>query len=58
MKSDTGIIVSGGSFVVKVSKSWACDNGIETEDASARLTIKGSPTTLNLQKRSVTVIYP
>ena len=58
VKSDTGIIVSGGSFVVKVSKSWACDNGIETEDASARLTIKGSPTTLNLQKRSVTVIYP
>jgi hypothetical protein len=57
IKSDTGIIVSGGSFTVKVSKSWALDNGIETEDPTARLTVEGSPTTKTLQKRSVIVVY-
>ncbi len=57
IKSDTGIIVSGGSFTVNVKKSWALDNGNESEDPADRLTIQGSPTTKTLQKRSVIVKY-
>ena len=36
VKSDTGIIVSGGSFTAKVSKSWACDNGTSPSSAHPR----------------------
>jgi hypothetical protein len=57
IKSDTGIIVSGGSFTVNVKKSWALDNGNESEDPADRITIEGSPTTKTLQKRSVVVVY-
>jgi len=57
VKSDTGIIVSGGSFTVKVNKSWACDNGTETDDPKNRLTIVGTPATKTLQQKSVTIIY-
>ena len=31
IKSDTGIIVSGGNFYADVDKSWACDNGYEDD---------------------------
>lgn len=63
IKSDTGIIVSGGSFTAKVSKSWACDNGYEDDTLSdaelayKRITVKGNPTTCNIAKKSVSIIY-
>ena len=57
IKSDTDIIVSGGSFTVNVDKSWACDNGKETEVPSERLTIKGEPATKTLKKKSVVIKY-
>lgn len=57
VKSDTGIILSGGSFIVTVSKSWACDNGSDSDDISGMLTIKGTPATREMAKKSVKVIY-
>ena len=57
VKSDTGIIVSGGSFTVNVSKSWALDNGIDSEEPEDRVTIIGSPVTKTLQKRSVVIQF-
>ena len=57
MKSDTAITVSGGSFRVTVSKSWACDNGVESDDPSERLTVVGTPTTQTLTKKSVVVVF-
>lgn len=57
VKSDTDIIVSGGSFTVTVDKSWACDNGTETEDPEEMLTILGSPQTREVQKKAVKVVY-
>ena len=57
VKSSTGIIVRGGSFTVKVSKSWACDDGTDSEDPTQRVTIVGSPTTSTLSKRSVIIKY-
>ena len=57
IKSDTAIIVSGGSLTVNVKKSWACDNGVESEEPADRLTVLGSPKTCTLGKRSVVVSY-
>lgn len=57
VKSDTGIIVSGGSFKASVKKSWACDNGNESEDPTARVTVIGTPATCILEKRSVIIEY-
>lgn len=63
IKSDTGIIVSGGSFTVKVAKSWACDNGYEDSSlsdsqlAQLRLTVQGSPATKSIAKKSVIIKY-
>ena len=57
VKSDTAIIVSGGSFSASVKKSWACDNGTDSEEPADRLTIKGTPATLSLAKKSVTVVF-
>ena len=63
IKSDTGIIVSGGSFTATVNKSWACDNGYEDDTlsdeelAQKRITIQGTPTTTSIAKKSVTIIY-
>ena len=51
IKSDTGIIVSGGSFYVTSEESWACDNGYDdsslnnTDLAKKRITILGTPAT-------------
>ena len=57
VKSDTGIIVSGGSFSVKVEKSWACDNGTDSEDPADRVTIQGTPTeTPTLEKKQVKIV--
>lgn len=57
VKSDTGIILSGGSFTVTVEKSWACDNGSDSSDIEGMITILGTPTTQELDKKSVKVIY-
>ncbi len=63
IKSDTAIIVNGGSFTAKVSKSWACDNGYEddslTDDelAQKRITVNGSPTSSSIAKKSVVITY-
>ncbi len=57
VKSDKAIVVSGGSFTVNVKKSWACDNGTDSEEPEDHLTIKGTPKTKKLEKRSVVVIY-
>lgn len=61
VKSDTGITVSGGSFSVTVSKSWACDNGYESADEAEQaancVTVVGEPTTKTLTKRKVTIVY-
>ena len=57
VKSDTGIIVSGGSFTVNVNKSWALDNGTDSEEPEDRVTIIGSPITKTLQKKSVVIQY-
>ena len=57
IKSDTAIIVSGGSTDVTVSKSWALDNGSESDDPADHVTIKGSPATLSLAKKAATIKY-
>ena len=57
IKSDKAIVVSGGTTTVKVSKSWACDNGVETEDPTKRLTVEGSPLVKKLEKRTVDIRY-
>ena len=43
VKGDSGITLSGGSFFAKVNKSWACDNGSDSDTASERVTISGTP---------------
>ena len=57
VKSDTGIIVSGGSFTATVKKSWACDNGTDSDTPADRVTIKGAPTTTSITKKSVIINY-
>lgn len=57
VKSDTAIIVSGGSFTVDVNKSWACDNGSDSEEPEDRITIVGTPVTKKLEKKSVVVQF-
>ena len=57
VKGDAGITLSGGSFYAKVSKSWACDNGTESEEPSERLTVVGSPTEASYAKREVKVVF-
>lgn len=57
VKSDTGIIVSGGSFTATCKKSWACDNGTDDEDPAGRVTIVGTPAVRTLTKRSVLIQY-
>ncbi len=57
VKGDAGITVSGGSFTVNVNKSWACDNGSESDDPADHLTIEGSPTSTTIEKKSVEIIY-
>ncbi len=57
VKSDTGIILSGGSFTATTVKSWACDNGTDSDTVADHLTIQGTPTTKTLKKKEVIVIY-
>lgn len=57
VKSDTGIIVSGGTFDVKVSKSWACDNGSDSDNIAGMLTIIGEPNIIEFEKKWVSLSY-
>lgn len=57
IKSDTGIIVSGGSFSAYVNKSWACDNGSESDEPADHITVIGSPKTQNITKKTVEITY-
>ena len=57
VKSDTGIIVSGGTFDVKVSKSWACDNGSDSDYIGGMLTIIGEPNIIEFEKKWVSLSY-
>lgn len=63
VKADEAITLSGGSFTVQVSKSWACDNGTgdnystETLRAANCVTIVGTPATQSLAKRKVQVVF-
>jgi len=41
----TAITLSGGSFFAMTDKSWACDNGSDSETYSERVTTVGSPST-------------
>lgn len=56
IKGDKGIIVSGGSFTATCKKSWALDNGVDSENVSDRITIIGTPTK-TLEKRKVVIKY-
>lgn len=57
VKSDTGIIVSGGSFTATCRKSWACDNGTDNDNPEARVTIIGTPAVRTLKKRTVMIQF-
>ena len=57
VKGDKGIVLSGGSFYAKVDKSWACDNGTDSEVASERLTIVGTPSQSTIAKKEVKVVF-
>lgn len=57
VKGDGGIIVSGGTFKANVNKSWACDNGSDSEMPEDHLTVTGSPQTATITKKSVEITY-
>ena len=57
VKCDSGIFLSGGSFKATCKKSWACDNGVETEEPSARVTVIGNPSQASYNKREMIVIF-
>ena len=57
VKGDTGIIISGGSFTATVNKSWACDNGTDSDTPEDHLTIQGTPKTRSIAKKSVIITY-
>jgi len=57
VKADGDITVSGGSFSVSVNKSWACDNGSDSDDPADMLTVIGTPTTRTIEKKTVVIQY-
>ena len=57
VKGDMGIIVSGGSFKVSVNKSWACDNGTDSDTPADHVTVVGTPTSSTIEKKSVEIIF-
>jgi hypothetical protein len=57
VKGDKGIVLSGGSFYAKVGKSWACDNGTDSELASERVTVVGTPSEASYEKKEVKVVF-
>ena len=57
LKSSTAIIVSGGQLTAQVSKSWALDNGTESDEPEERVTILGTPTKKTLSKKFVEIFF-
>ena len=57
VKGDTGITVSGGLFKVSVNKSWACDNGTDSDTPADHVTVVGTPTSSTIEKKSVEIIF-
>ena len=57
VKGDMGITVSGGSFTVNVKKSWACDNGTDSDTPADHVTVVGTPTSSSIAKKSVEIIF-
>ena len=57
LKSDTGIIIRGGSLTATVRKSWACDNGSESEDPRDHITVSGTPALSTITKKSVIISF-
>ena len=57
VKGDMGITVSGGSFKVSVNKSWACDNGTDSDTPADHVTVVGTPTSSTIEKKSVEIIF-
>ena len=57
VKSDTGIVLSGGSFTASCQKSWACDNGTDSDDAKERVTVIGQPANESYAKHQVIVEF-
>ena len=52
-----GITVSGGSFYAKVSKNWACDNGVDSETPADHITIVGTPSKSSITKKEVNIVF-
>lgn len=59
VKSDKAIVMSGGTLKVTVQKSWALDNGDESDDPEKRITIIGEPKShsLSLTQKSVYIEF-
>ena len=57
VKSDTGIILRGGYFHAECAKSWACDNGSDSDEPEDHLTIVGTPVSKTIGKRLVEVSF-
>ena len=57
VKSDTGIILRGGNFHAECKKSWACDNGSDSDEPEDHLTIVGTPVSKTIGKRLVKVSF-
>lgn len=57
VKSDTGIILRGGNFHAECKKSWACDNGSDSDEPEDHLTIVGTPVSKTIGKRLVEVSF-
>ena len=57
VKSDTGIILRGGYFHAECKKSWACDNGSDSDEPEDRVTIVGTPVSKTIGKRLVEVSF-
>ena len=51
------IVYSGSSVTVSVNKSWACDNGSDSDDPTDMLTVIGTPTTRTIEKKMVVIQY-
>lgn len=58
VKGDLGIVISGGSFFACVNKSWACDNGSDSDEAEDRVTVEGTPASTVLEYNSETFTSP
>lgn len=57
IKSDKAIVISGGSFYASCIKSWACDNGSDSEVPKERVTVVGTPKSETYNKRLVEIIF-